>query len=571
MTSRDVTLLNSFVDYVLDVKPYHSKIKEFLSELFFSDSFNVNVSDNLNWTVYHQNQWTIDDVAGYRLQRMCEGLPIDLTFRIPADIWPRFSLNDNPGQTPPGDDPTAWDGITSSYSHIPIGDPNWAIIKDDYLVDGNPKKFRVSFHQGSRVYVDGVEKVYNVDYFVDNSRGFILFDQIPVGNFISIQLFKVDRLFIAFNYPFDSAVDRGYDMYAYDLLPYDSDDDIVGSDADAWNIVVDSASPEGYLPVVFYNSYGPNHAKAQLTVKSISGIDGDYWRVTAIGPWSFKVQKNETGQIWFAYFKSVFDNGQISFIIDKVWSDYYLVLDSNTYDPLLSPPGDVTDFLVDRTIVTEHGVVVDPVPPKHRPMEFVMNAVDIGGEHYPSFTIGRVKQITETMISGPANYYAFVLDEVPGRGTYVELQVEQNGQLNPWVNANIKDDMYLKVTWTNDETIDLLDPYDIFDYDNHEYDMSTLVIPAGTIRNIHNVYVHKNLEYTETTSVDELVLIHSQGVVATNVVVKDNFGVIIPMTLTWVDMIYEGIQLPVGYIGIDNQQIVINLVSPQPITVTLTF
>src|ERR1035437_7795942 len=102
-------LLSSFIDYVNDVKPYHSKVKEFLSELFFTDSFNVNIIENLNWTLYHQNVWTRDDVGGYNLQRLCEGIPLDQTFRIPAAIWPRWSI-DHTGQTPPGDDPALLNG-----------------------------------------------------------------------------------------------------------------------------------------------------------------------------------------------------------------------------------------------------------------------------------------------------------------------------------------------------------------------------------------------------------------------------------------------------------------------------
>jgi hypothetical protein len=484
----------------------------------------------------------VNDLDGYQLQRLCEGIASDKTFKIPSAIWPRFSITDNFEQQPVGDDPVvflpddqvSWTGDDPS---LWVGDPkSWFgsrsishFLGSEFILD-DPTKYRVPFHQGSRVYINEVPQEYNVDYFVDAARSYIQFAVAPGSkDKIQVQLFKTDRLFIAFNFPFDSAVNRDYDMFAFDMLPFDSDESgLIGNDADAWNIVVDSSYPEGHWPILFYNAYPLNQAKAELKLLSLSGVNGDIWRITAIGPWSFKVQKNQTGQIWFAYFKTPFNNGQISFVIDRVWSDYYLVADSNTYNVASV---DETDFLVDLSVVTEHGAVTDPIPPVHRPMEFVMKSVTkeggfdfMGYDDYgfnepeasftPSFTIGRVKLITETTANGPADSYAFVLNEIPTRGTYVELQVEQNGQLNPWINTKIEDDMYMLVTWPADTVTDQLDPTDPFSQVTIPY-----TIPAGTSKLIHNVNLANSdappvpamgsLSYTETRSVSELVLYHN--------------------------------------------------------------
>ena len=209
MASKDVTLLKSLSGYVNDVKPYHTKIKQFLSELFFEDSFNVNVTEKLDWNIYHQNIWTRDDLGGYRLQRLCEGYEGDRTFRIPDAVWPRFSVSDNPGQTPPGDDPALDRSVGTQYIPPQLSAMPVTTFKGS---DGVAGRFKVPFHQGSRVYKNGAQQQYGVDYIVDSTRSFIQFIVAPLPNdLIDVQLFRVDRLFIAYNYPFDYNINLDYD------------------------------------------------------------------------------------------------------------------------------------------------------------------------------------------------------------------------------------------------------------------------------------------------------------------------------------------------------------------------
>ena len=564
MTSRDITLLNSLVDYVKDIKPYHTKIKEFLSEIYFEDSFNVNVTDNIIFNLYHQNVWTRDDIGGYQLQRLCEGISNDKTFRIPAAVWPRTSIDDNlPMQTPPGDDPAGWNNISSSTSHF---------LGSDF-VPGEPTKYRVPFHQGSRVYVDNVLQELGVDYGIDDSRSFIRFAVAPGSTQqIKVQLFKVDRLFISYNFPFNYDVNPDYDMYGYDLTPYDSDDsDPETLYSDYFEIIIDSFQLTGCQPPVFYNSVLSRAQKAELLILGITGgMDGDTWKVTAIGPWRFKVQKNNTGQIWYANFKETFDNGEISFIIDRVWANYYLVPDNHTYDSFsiisfdnFSGALDDTDFLVDNTLITEHGVITDPNFPQHRPMEFVLkDIIDEGTSgysgyeptvYYPGFPIGTVTKFIDS--SSSLEYYAFILSTVPPRGTYVELRIEQNGQLNPWINSSITDDMYLQVTWP---TGALLDTY------------APKVIPPSTTMLIHNVNIPYDTVYEEPEMVNEIVLYHNRGSLASSVVV-DHDGTPLSLTTIYLIEYYDGITLPYDTICIDENRIIINLTTAQTINITLYF
>lgn len=788
MANRDITLLNSLVGYVLDVKPYHTKLKQFLSELFFEDKFNVTFTESLFWNFYHQNVWTRDDIGGYRMFRICESVNADTIFRIPAAIWPRFSLNDNlPLQSPPGDDPATQDLTDANTNGIPDSEEPWlgsvssshftghdvkifatwnsgdkhpnitlsngnltatasaawqsvratmgkssgkwyweitsnAAVNPQYFAgaaqlssilanyvggdasgwgfraldyasgggrytnsvrtayspasdtqlginevigvaldmdagtitiyrggvsqgvmysgltgtvypactpDGtdqltvnfgqtpfvyavppgynsgvftgtdtssDPYTFRVPFHQGSRVYVNGVIQTFGTDYVVDYTRGFIRFAVAPtVAQHIEVQLFKVDRLFIAYNFPFNYGVNRDYDNFGYDMLPYDSDEDEPGSTgADFFEFIIDSGQPSGHLAVTFYNSVPSKIPKADLTVLGLGpgNVNGDVWKVTAISHWRFMVQRNGTGTIWYANFKEPFDNGFVSFIIDRVWANYYLVPDSNTYDDfsLTVYQYDETDFFPDLSLVTEHGVFTDPNPPQHRPMHFIMSEQDTEGGYdfgglsdepfdepapvyQPPYPLGKVKKTD-------LGYYTFVLDEIPPRGTYVELRLEQNGQLNPWLNATVLDDMYLRVTWVVDTTVQLLDPYQYLGYDDHWYDYLETVIPAGTQRLIHNVILSPTeTTFTETQNVNELVIYHGRGAAPIAVDVDFN-GTPVPTTMIYINVndpgyysqpYFEGVMLLPDHVGVDEQRIVINLATPQAVTVTLTF
>jgi hypothetical protein len=455
LSSQDVILLQSLIDYVNDVKPYHSKLKEFLSELQFAETANVNVRDKKILTIYHQNQWGRDDVGGYQLFSVSEGTDADRYFRIPAAVWPRVSLNDRLqyGQTPPGDDPaTNNKSDYSPHDGRPDVEEPWSGARSESHFMGSdhdpadPTKYYVPFHQGSRVYVDGTAQVFGVDYSVDYSRSFIKFGIAPAdSSHIDVQLLKVDRLFITYTQPFDYEIDRDYDDLAFDIPPYDSDDDVHLSDADYFEFTIDHTAPSGHTPVGFHNSVPSNSSKPTLTILNIgsSAVNGDVWRVTAIAPMRCQVQKTyplfNTEPIGYVDFKQTFTNSEISFILDGGWADYYLVPDDQSYEVLqVDNVEDPTDFQVNLNVVSEHGVVTDLTPPIQRPMELMLS---------PTFSLGKIMRVSEETLNGPQEYYSFVLSSIPSRGTYVELRIEQNGQLNPWIMTAIGDDLYIDVIY----------------------------------------------------------------------------------------------------------------------------
>lgn len=538
MTRRDVKLLNSLVNYVKDVKPYHTKLREFTSELFFQDRFNANLQDSLIWDLYQQNIWTRDSIGGYLLNKTVEGLESDRTFRIPAAIFPRFSLDDGMSinQTPPGDDTVLLDRTTtagdipdSAYpwpdsttsSHFTGADqlpvkahrsrlsytftgivetlgtynfnydltftidsseetlfnfadlsvlvdnvvfPGAVRLGDTFTLTGLNRSFTptvddlanlaligitpaasplgafaafgmekeppsieaywtatsryaVPFHTGSRVRVNNAEQIFKDEYVVDGSMSFIQF--LPGfgpqdTDLIDVNLFKADRLFISYNVPFD-----------FSPTP------------DTFTLTIDDTYPGRYQPVVFTNATpGTSKAAMDSIAIDVSATNGDVWQITAVGMWKFTVQKitPTLGPIEYASFKQPFDNGEIAFTIDRTWSDYYLTQDPNgypTYDLDLysffpySGTLEATNFFPSLETRTEHGVVVDPSPPNYAPVELV--------------PFGKVKKKIEVTAFGDMDYYVFELNDIPARGAYVELRIEQNNQFNPRVHCAIED------------------------------------------------------------------------------------------------------------------------------------
>lgn len=332
-------------------------------------------------------------------------------------------------------------------------------------------RYAVPIHQGSRVRVNGTLQVYRDDYVVDSTRSWIQFTS---GNHpsitakIDVNLMKVDKFFLSYMLPFDKG--------------------------DYFEIKINDLLSNRYEPVVFV---GNQHYKAPLTnlVISSAALNGEIWRVQAISEWKFVVYRvNSSGQIQeylpgVATFNKPYISAKFSFIIERTWLNYYFAelpilgtfdtfpfdetagegfdgFDAgheyysdtyNSYDDApfdmvaFDTPADPTDHLLRLDLMTEHGVTTDPSPRIHFALAVVVDDFPFNYHTYdvdPFDTAGYDSSATDTGIVGhikriqDANgeeYYGFVLNTEPAFGTYIELRVEQNGQLNPWVQPHVHD------------------------------------------------------------------------------------------------------------------------------------
>ncbi len=123
------TSLNALQKYLLDIKPYHTKLKELRADYIFEDQMAVTFIDELPFTkVNLQNCWGKDDVGGWRLSTISDGSQSMKTFRLPATIIPRYSLNTGDIDhisVPPGYDPATPSNLGGAGAGVPAGEIPW--------------------------------------------------------------------------------------------------------------------------------------------------------------------------------------------------------------------------------------------------------------------------------------------------------------------------------------------------------------------------------------------------------------------------------------------------------------
>jgi hypothetical protein len=311
------------------------------------------------------------------------------------------------------------------------------------------------------------------------------------GTTITVNLMKSDKLFISITPPFNyNGILNGYDVGEYDVYPYDLVNEFVPAISGAYDIrpydelpyedgipnvatdyflvEINFNQPTRHSPVTFFNSTGVE-GKGVLNVLKVydAAADGDIYLVAAVGPWLFTVQKifpTLSTSVTYASFKDVYDDGQLSFQIDRAWTPYYMVPDNNTYTSYteafnLYPfiVNDPTDYLVNLGLKTEHGVVTDPLPDgRHFPVELqsigkITKKRDQGLTDKLSAIIDSTGATIYPDFKG--DYYEFVLNDIPIRGTYYELRVEQNGGFNPIVRATVFDRVQINIFETDSDEV----------------------------------------------------------------------------------------------------------------------
>lgn len=571
--------LSALVKYVLDVKPYHTKLLGFTSEVSFNDSLSLTLSDGLQHTIYHQNVWGSKDIPS--LGFVSDGTDASKVIILPATVMPRFSVTDSVDyqQAPLGDDQTVadltdlnadgvpdtaypWpstptfshqrgtdfipvrlnvtsltvtvtaatstsytatvtgsiftayptavgiplnalelrvkDGptvvvdastgsftaeVSGTYSQASIGpEPSLPTFPDTLLASAwlyragvelwaihDTGRFYVPFHNGSKVRVNNVPQTFGAanDYIVDSTRSFIQFvagKHPAAGDYVDINLFNADRLFISICDPF--IIGRhGYDTFPYDSELYDLD-----AQADQFIITVNNFAPR--RNIVTFANLQPGTSKAELRDVLIypSQAHGSIWQLVADGLFSLTVQQVHpiTGPIEHAIINEPFDNGKIAFTLRAPWVEYYLSSGPTSYvaydmtlfdDDFYEGPPDEADFWPGNNIKAMYGQPIDPLPPLHPPVKFN--------------PFGELKQRSV----GGKPQFLFEFATAPSQGSFVELRVEQAKQLNPRLQLSMHEK--LTIVQLADLAGDNLIVYDKTVYSSNEIDTSTLIEPPA--------------------------------------------------------------------------------------------
>lgn len=338
--------------------------------------------------------------------------------------------------------------------------------------------YKVNHHSGSYVTVNGVAKMFGDDYIVNDARDEIIFlsGKRPLPNDeLRFNLFTVDRLLLSVNSPFEADVATTYDENRYDIPLYDSLTASTVFESDEFILIVGDLLPQRYS--VTFDTVTEGLVKGDMFDIVIDpAAPEETWTIRALSQYLFSVTGSISGQLpnisplggttdYKALYGRRFDNGKIAFTIKNTFQAYYMTPDMDDYASidlslfdvfLYNGARDYTDFLPNLGIQTEHGVITDPNPPLHNPVELT--------------PFGKIKLVAETnnAITPPKSqqYYVFEFNEPPARGTLVELRAEQNDQFNTMVSVDIDENIRLLERYIPSEFIDLVNAgYDIPAFD----------------------------------------------------------------------------------------------------------
>lgn len=118
------TRVSSLVKYVLDIKPFHSKLIGFTSEVNLSDSLALTFVDNQpQHTIYHQNVWGAADIP--TMVTVSDGSEASRLIVVPYTVMARFSSTDDVKQQPLGDDQALFNLTDSNTDGVPDSAYPW--------------------------------------------------------------------------------------------------------------------------------------------------------------------------------------------------------------------------------------------------------------------------------------------------------------------------------------------------------------------------------------------------------------------------------------------------------------
>jgi len=308
---------------------------------------------------------------------------------------------------------------------------------DSFVVryESGTGRYPVQFHQGSYVTVNGVQQIFGTDYVVESTRNAIQFlaGKHPTSNqALRFNIFTVDKMFFAETSPFSvnligelespgTWVLNGYDETALDDAPYGFT--VYGTSqyfSDMWTVTIDTSLQTKYSSFVFTNLSPSVTNKPTLQNFRVLGqaVTGDVWHIVASGPWAVKVYKNSSTNIDYVSLGETYNNGSITFTLDRNWVSYYWTPDENRYqDFSLAGYGlqnvishDPTDFQVNINLKAQHGTLPAPSP---------TNAHGVMTNQ-----LGYLKVTNDNGVHS----YSFMMTSPPSVGTMVNIAVEQHTQ-----------------------------------------------------------------------------------------------------------------------------------------------
>jgi hypothetical protein len=202
MLRSDKNDIQSLIDYIRDIKPFHSKLTDVLVEYQHHDTVAVGMSDSHRVAARLSSTWEYNYISNGVVNR----------YRLPAVCLPRYSMDG---------------GSTHLWTFRGVVD----------AVPEYPTAYRVPYNNGMEVRVNGNLYTEGVEYVLtDPTHDTIFFLQefAPVkGDVIEAKLINIDRLFINVNGTWAQFKVKGYVPETERFDPYND-----GYDSCSWGVFV---------------------------------------------------------------------------------------------------------------------------------------------------------------------------------------------------------------------------------------------------------------------------------------------------------------------------------------------
>lgn len=202
MLRSDKNDIQSLIDYIKDIKPFHTKLSDVLVEYHHHDLVGVTITDAHKVRLRQSSTWDYNYISNGITNR----------FRLPAVVLPRFSFEDG-------------------SRHL------WTLRGIEDAIPQYPTAYRVPYNNGMEVFVNGVKYTEGVEYVLtDPIHDVIYFNpgfEPVLGDKIEVKLINLDQLFININGVWAQFKIQGYIEPTERYDPY-----VDGFDGCSWGVFI---------------------------------------------------------------------------------------------------------------------------------------------------------------------------------------------------------------------------------------------------------------------------------------------------------------------------------------------
>jgi hypothetical protein len=202
MLRSDKTDIQSLIDYIKDIKPFHTKLTDVLVEYQHHDTVGVTMTDAHRIRARQSSAWEYRYISNGVTNR----------YRLPPVCLPRNSYEDG-------------------SRHL------WTLRGVVDQMPGYPGAYRIPYNNGLAVVVNGVEYTEGVEYtIVDPIHDVIYFNagfEPALNDVIECRLIHIDKLYINVGGVWATVKVQGYDEVTERYDPYND-----GFDRCSWGVFI---------------------------------------------------------------------------------------------------------------------------------------------------------------------------------------------------------------------------------------------------------------------------------------------------------------------------------------------